>query len=111
MRTQTDSSKSHATALQPFFSTKPDRAPSFFTATPFTGQVSALQPKITMGSPGDHFEREADAIADRVVQRLGPANITGRTSPVVQTKCAACHEEDHSLPHLKAIKDAAAKKK
>jgi hypothetical protein len=24
---------------------------------------------------------------------------------------AACHEEDHSLPHLKAIKDAAAKKK
>jgi hypothetical protein len=24
---------------------------------------------------------------------------------------AACHEEDHSLPHLKAIKDAAAGKK
>jgi hypothetical protein len=24
---------------------------------------------------------------------------------------AACHEEDHDLPHLKAIKDAAAKKK
>jgi hypothetical protein len=24
---------------------------------------------------------------------------------------AACHEEDHSLPHLKAIKDAAATRK
>jgi hypothetical protein len=24
---------------------------------------------------------------------------------------AACHEEDHSLPHLKAIRDAAANKK
>ena len=71
--------------------------------------------------------------AEHVVERftpVGPETIKYEatiTDPVVYTKPwtialplkrekfelteAACHEEDHSLPHLKAIKDAAAGKK
>ena len=36
-----------------------------------------IQPKLQIGKPGDHFEQEADAIADRVVSQATP-------DPVVQ---------------------------
>ncbi len=49
-----------------------------------------IQTKLTIGRPGDKYEQEADAVADRVVQRLanpGP--------PVaVQKKCQDCEEKE-----------------
>ena len=43
------------------------------TATPF------FQPKLTIGQPNDKYEKEADAIADAVVNQSNP-------QPVVQAK-------------------------
>ena len=76
---------------------------------------------------------EVISYAAHVVERFtptGPDTINYQatvTDPVVYTRPwtiafpitrekgmmyeAACHEEDHDLPHLKAIKDAAARKK
>ena len=34
------------------------------------GDSTMIQAKLTMGAPGDRFEEEADAVADRVVQRM-----------------------------------------
>jgi len=54
-----------------------------------------LQPKLTVGQPGDKFEREADAVADRVV-RMSDADVaqrveTGTVQPLrIQGRCSAC---------------------
>jgi hypothetical protein len=61
---------------QPFF-TKAGEA-GFFGA--------AVQAKLTMGSPGDKFEREADGMADKVVKKT--------ESGLAPQKCAACEERD-----------------
>lgn len=42
-----------------------------------------FQPKLTVNAPNDPFEREADAMADQVVQ-----------TAAVQRKCAACEAEE-----------------
>jgi hypothetical protein len=53
-----------------------------------------MQPKLAIG-PVDHpLEREADAIADRVMRMPDPAQ--GRTNATLQRNCAACEEEEHS---------------
>ncbi|HYG38766.1 MAG TPA: DUF4157 domain-containing protein [Cytophagales bacterium] len=74
------------------------RDQSFFSkgksATPF------LQPKLTISQPNDPFEKEADAMADKVVQRMevNPTLHTGletanSVAPSIQAKCASCEEE------------------
>ena len=58
---------------QPFF-TKAGLAPvQAKEATPF------FQPKLTIGTPGDPYEREADSVADTVVSQSG-------SKPVLQSK-------------------------
>ena len=53
-----------------------------------------IQTKLTMGAPGDPFEQDADAMADRVIQRMH-VGATGRAAmPSVQMKCAECLEEE-----------------
>ncbi len=49
------------------------------------GRDIFFQPKLTVGSPNDPLEHEADAVADRVV-RMPEQNF-------VQRKCASCEEE------------------
>jgi hypothetical protein len=49
-----------------------------------------VQTKLTLGAPGDMQEREADAIADRVMRVPDPAGST----TTVQRKCAQCEEEE-----------------
>ena len=49
--------------------------------------------RLTIGQAGDKYEREADAVADQVVQRLavGDSKVAANSdSPALQTKCAAC---------------------
>lgn len=51
-----------------------------------------LQPKLSVGPAGDAYEREADAVADRVMRMPAPA---------VQRKCAACAHDDDDTVRLK----------
>ncbi len=57
-------------------------------------QPPVIQAKLTMGAPGDRFEKEADAMAERVVQRTHAGAIRAMAAPSVQAKCADCLEEE-----------------
>lgn len=69
-------------------------ADSFFSpakATPFfSGR--GIQAKLTVGQPDDAYEREADTMAEKVVQRFGQTTFLGDT---VQRKCAECEKEEN----------------
>ena len=64
----------------PFFQKK-EAGASFFSS-------SLVQTKLTIGQPGDRYEREADLMAEQVVSR------SSGSAPGVQSKCAACEAED-----------------
>ena len=57
-----------------------------------------IQPKLSINAPGDKYEQEADAMADKVMRM--PANgtdftpKTGIIGASIQRKCAACEEEE-----------------
>lgn len=64
---------------------------------------AVLQTRLTIGQPNDKYEQEADAMAEKVVQRLSnPEPLTKKDSgiqakpllagitPLVQSKCATC---------------------
>jgi hypothetical protein len=66
-----------------------------------------IQTKLTVGEPNDIYEKEADSMADKVVQRLAQPKVITRGdeavqtkplstsfTPFVQAKCAHCEEED-----------------
>jgi len=59
---------------------KSDQPKPFFNYHP-------IQTKLTIGQPNDIYEKEADAMADKVVQRQSNHN-------VVQTKCSSCEKEE-----------------
>jgi hypothetical protein len=56
-----------------------------------------FQPKLTVNTPGDIYEKEADSMADKVMRMAGPSiNQDAFFKPVfnkVQRKCQACEEE------------------
>ena len=59
--------------------------------------VTAFAPKIqrkpSIGAPDDAFEREADAVADRVMRMAEPSS--SRAAPgAIQRKCATCADEE-----------------
>lgn len=79
--------------------------PSFFA--PNRGPKTIIQSKLTVGRPNDKYELEADAMADKVVQRLATPEplstkepavqakpLASSITPVVQAKCAHCEEEE-----------------
>lgn len=53
-----------------------------------------LQAKLTVGAVNDPLEREADALADRVMRMADPAPGVSASPPRISRKCAACEEED-----------------
>ncbi len=78
-------------------------------------QHKPIQAKLTIGSPNDKYEQEADHVADKVVQRWSkndavPSHINTGTqtktvqpkpvapiatvSPMIQAKCAGCEQEE-----------------
>lgn len=70
---------------------------SFFNPTPFFGPQT-IQPKLTVGAAGDKYEKEADAVADRVVNQINQPTsaaspIATPKTPTIQMKCSACNEE------------------
>ena len=64
-----------------------------------------VQTKLTIGQPNDKYEKEADAMADQVVQRLSDSETLQTKSkdpvtsvtPLVQAKCTACAEKERLL--------------
>ena len=62
--------------VQPFFDIQPQRQTPFFSPL-------GIQAKLKIGQPGDKYEQEADAVADKVVEKLAeptPAEQSPRTS-------------------------------
>ena len=66
-----------------------------------TAGRASIQPKLKIGQPGDKYEQEADAVADRVMR-------TGQTESLqmqpeeeeeepIQMKCAECEKEEEML--------------
>ena len=60
-----------------------------------------IQTKLTIGKPNDIYEKEADATADKVIQRLSEPDVqtksfssSGMITPFVQKKNAHCKEEE-----------------
>ncbi|WP_373518861.1 DUF4157 domain-containing protein [Pricia sp.] len=83
-----------------FFSISNDATQSFFSSP-------VIQTKLTIGQPNDKYEQEADAMADKVVQRLATPEVLTKKenavqtkplatmiTPLVQTKCAAFDKEE-----------------
>jgi len=69
------------------------------------GSCPSCQAKSTLkiGAPDDAYEREADAVADRVMRMAGDAGSVTPTSPALQRKCAACEKDgEESLVQLKS---------
>ncbi len=65
------------------------------------GVIDNVQPKLKIGEPNDRYEREADALADKVIAMSLPAD-TGQQSQQVsahrgrtlQRKCSGCEKEE-----------------
>jgi hypothetical protein len=55
---------------------------------------SPVQARLTLGAPDDAQERDADAVADRVMRMPDGAAGVPAGSGVVQRKCAQCEEEE-----------------
>jgi hypothetical protein len=58
-----------------------------------------LQPKLTVSQPGDHYEQEADRVADQIVQMgepgpAPPAGVAKQTSRTIQTESASPDRSD-----------------
>jgi len=71
-----------------------------FSSLPLPGySTDSIQPKLTIGRPNDKYEREADAMADRIMRMseedvLAKKKVTGGAVSV-QRMCTDCqHEED-----------------
>ena len=94
----------------PFFS-KEGRSNFFHkgeasTSEPFFN-ASGVMAKLTIGRSNDKFEKEADAMADKVVQRSATPELlekketdiqskplAANITPLIKTKCASCEQED-----------------
>lgn len=86
-----------------FFGEHESKKPYFFKpASAYRiNRNGLLQTKLTIGQPGDKYEKEADATADKVVQKLSEPGIRREIvspgeniSPLIQQKCAHCEEEE-----------------
>ncbi|MEI6682115.1 MAG: DUF4157 domain-containing protein [Bacteroidota bacterium] len=59
---------------------------------------AAVQPKLTVNTPGDRYEQEADSMADRVMRMAAPGAetkpLTGLIGRSVQRKCFSCEKEE-----------------
>ncbi|MEO6232014.1 MAG: DUF4157 domain-containing protein [Ferruginibacter sp.] len=57
-----------------------------------------FQPKLTINTPNDQYEQEADAIADKVM-RMAKPGVQLKPLPIIaiQRKCAHCEDEEQQL--------------
>ena len=82
----------------PFFSKEDTEHTPFFSksnADTFFSPAT-IQPKLTIGQPNDKYEQEADATADKVVQKLADTESVQHhnVANTIQQKCAECQKEE-----------------
>lgn len=53
-----------------------------------------FQAKLAINQPGDQYEQEADAVADKIMQPEGAKSSFFFNPPPLQRKCAHCEEEE-----------------
>lgn len=74
-------------------------SPQAKNAQPFF--ASAIQPKLSIGSVWDPYEREADAMADQVMDSSpshgGAGSFFKASPPTISRKCQHCEEEEKKL--------------
>jgi hypothetical protein len=63
-------------------------------ASPQLTLPGIIQPKLFVGRVDDPLEREADAVADRVMRMSDPALSISSGPPQISGQCAECEEED-----------------
>ena len=61
-----------------------------FRAIPIFPARAVIQPKLSVGSVDDAFEREADHVAAEVMRMPAPASLTRNAPLQLSRKCAAC---------------------
>ena len=62
-----------------------------------TTRKNVIQPRLEIGRPNDKYEKEADAVADRVMRMPSSSDRqmkSGTAGPGIQMKCAKCEEEE-----------------
>ncbi|ELR72090.1 hypothetical protein C900_01832 [Fulvivirga imtechensis AK7] len=62
-----------------------------------TTRENFIQRRLEIGQPDDKYEKEADAVADRVMRMPSSRSFqmtSGTQSPGIQMKCAKCEEEE-----------------
>lgn len=117
-------------AQQPFFQAQNEQQVAFFgqetaAAKPFF--TPSIQTKLSIGQPGDKYEQEADAMAEKVVQKLADDNIQSKpnsetstqqnqsstssspaqsVTPSLQLKCAECAKEEELQKKEEGPKEA-----
>jgi Domain of unknown function (DUF4157) len=69
-------------------------------------RAATRQDQARIGAPGDRFEREADAAADRVMRNAQPPAIAWAPR-VLQRKCSTCEDEDNETIQRTALGDVA----
>jgi hypothetical protein len=74
---------------------------------PFGKSGSFVQAKLHVNQPGDMYEQEADAMADKVMRMSlngnmhEPKQMTGLIGKSVQRKCSKCEEEEKKRPIMR----------
>ena len=113
------------TPTAPFFSQEPQAESAFFGGEKAESESffspKTIQPKLTIGAPNDHYEQQADAVADQVVKSIGNkqsvignatpsvnGTSTATSTPCVQTKCDHCDhcEQEEKLQKKDDIESA-----
>ncbi|SHN01300.1 DUF4157 domain-containing protein [Mucilaginibacter sp. OK098] len=71
-------------------------APGFGNIAVHPPKLPTIQPKLTVNSPGDKYEQEAEVVSEKIVQmnHYSPLQKNHSHTPVVQRKCASCEEEE-----------------
>src|SRR5262249_41683804 len=90
-----------------------------YRSPPIVRMRAPVQAKLSVGTPGDRYEREADAVADRVtagqaapaISTIPPGGLAAQRAPdddaddapgddaqeLAQAKCSPCEQQDASV--------------
>ena len=70
-----------------------DSKPPFFNSV----NRSSIQTKLTIGKPGDKYEKEADTMADSIVNNTANPDIQNKKISSIQRESLATPQEDEKL--------------
>ncbi len=64
----------------------------------YAGTTVAIQPKLTINTPDDEYEQEADAVAEKIMRVPDSRKVPVTISPVgiIHRKCSVCGKEEHN---------------